>query len=258
MCAPCSPLCKTLLKARNACLLTFFFCASRSMEPPTLRMSKFFISNIWSSPQSVVLWHRACFQSRHALSWMALLATCPLQVLTIEKSLQKFKQPLVCYIAGSRNWCSKNSVAKLLWSPEESSVWSWLSAEALYVAKHVLQIQNSHVSKFCLSFESFRPLEGSFLVLARRPVKTEWLLLQLANDHWSCLPYHMQWHVHQRNMQRHFISASVSLKPLYSYYQHAAWMLWMVKSRLAIISHKGGGQSNAKCKTVIELHQFIE
>lgn len=123
MCAPCSPLCKTLLKARNACLLTFFFCASRSMEPPTLRMSKFFISNIWSSPQSAVLWHRACFQSRHALSWMALLATCPLQVLTIEKSLQKFKQTLVCYIAGSRNWCSKNRVAKLLWSPEESSVW---------------------------------------------------------------------------------------------------------------------------------------
>ena len=123
MCAPCSPLCETLLKASNACLLTFFFCASRSMEPPTLRMSKFFISNIWSSPQSVVLWHRAWFQSRHALSWMALLATCPLQVLAIEKSLQKFKQPLVCYIAGSRNWCSKNSVAKLLWSPEESSVW---------------------------------------------------------------------------------------------------------------------------------------
>ena len=43
------------LQPWHACLLTFFFCASSSMELPTLRISTLFMANICSSPEPGLL-----------------------------------------------------------------------------------------------------------------------------------------------------------------------------------------------------------
>ena len=106
----------SILEMSNACRFTFFFCASRSIDPPTLRMSKFFISNIWSSP-----WPH---QISPGIPWLriqmgtGILHTRVHKIKHSEKSgRKKFadSQWLCSY------WTMANAgAAGLLWSLEES------------------------------------------------------------------------------------------------------------------------------------------